>query len=83
MRVGDVGAPGRPACIAASWPWASTFHHRSIVDTLFEAAVVGDGPPIGGRGSVITEVEGSAYRTGEALFSLDERDPLGTGFLLR
>jgi proline racemase len=59
------------------------FHHRSIVDTLFEAAVVGDGPPIGGRGSVITEVEGSAYRTGEALFSLDERDPLGTGFLLR
>jgi proline racemase len=32
---------------------------------------------------VITEVEGSAYRTGEAMFSLDARDPLGTGFLLR
>jgi proline racemase len=59
------------------------FRHRSIVDSVFEATVVGDGPPIGGHPSVITEVEGSAYRTGEALFSLDERDPLGTGFLLR
>ena len=59
------------------------FRHRSIVDTVFEAAVVGDGPSVGGHPSVITEVEGSAFRTGEALFTLDERDPLGTGFLLR
>jgi hypothetical protein len=28
-------------------------------------------------------VEGSAYRTGEHEFVLDERDELGTGFLLR
>ena len=59
------------------------FRHWSIVDTVFDAWVVGDGPSLGGRPSVITEVEGSAYRTGEALFSLDPRDPLGTGFLLR
>jgi proline racemase len=59
------------------------FRHRSIVDTVFEATVVGDGPSVGGHPSVITEVEGSAFRTGEALFTLDERDPLGTGFLLR
>ncbi len=59
------------------------FRHRSIVDSVFEAWVVGDGPRIAGHPSVITEVEGSAYRTGEALFTLDPRDPLGTGFLLR
>ena len=59
------------------------FRHRSIVDSVFDAWVVADGPPIGGHPSVITEVEGSTYRTGEALFTLDPRDPLGTGFLLR
>jgi proline racemase len=57
--------------------------HRSIVDSVFEAQVVGDGPSIGGRASVITEVTGSAYRTGAHEFTLDTADPLGTGFLLR
>jgi proline racemase len=61
----------------------ATFRHRSIVDSVFEAWVVDEGPPIGGHPSVVTEVEGSAFRTGEAMFSLDPRDPLGTGFLLR
>ena len=59
------------------------FRHRSIVDSVFEARVVDQGPTIGGHRSVITEVEGSAYRTSESMFSLDPRDPLGTGFLLR
>jgi proline racemase len=59
------------------------FRHRSIVDSVFDAWVVAEGPPVGGHASVITEVEGSAYRTGESMFSLDPRDPLGTGFLLR
>ena len=59
------------------------FRHRSIVDSVFDAWVVAEGPSVGGHPSVITEVEGSAYRTGEALFSLDPRDPMGTGFLLR
>jgi proline racemase len=59
------------------------FRHRSIVDSVFDAAVVDEGPPVGGHPSVITEVEGSAYRTGESVFALDPRDPLGTGFLLR
>lgn len=57
--------------------------HRSIVDSVFDGRVVGDGPSIGGRPSVITEVAGSAYRTGTHVFELDQRDPLGTGFLLR
>jgi proline racemase len=59
------------------------FRHRSIVDSVFDAWVVDEGPSVGGHPSVITEVEGSAYRTGESVFSLDPRDPLGTGFLLR
>jgi proline racemase len=60
-----------------------TLHHRSIVDSAFDARVTGPGRPIGGHPTVITEVEGSAFRTGEHTFTLDERDPLGTGFLLR
>ena len=59
------------------------FRHRSLVDSVFEAWIVDEGPPVGGHASVVTEVEGSAYRTGESMFSLDPRDPLGTGFLLR
>ena len=57
--------------------------HRSIVDSVFEASAVGDGPLVGGRPSVVTEVEGSAYATGRHRFVLDPTDPLGTGFLLR
>jgi proline racemase len=59
------------------------FRHRSLVDSAFEAWVVDEGPAVGRHWAVITEVEGSAYRTGESMFSLDPRDPLGTGFLLR
>ena len=56
--------------------------HRSIVDTEFRARVVGDAE-VAGLPAVITEVEGSAYRTGEHVFTLDPDDPLGDGFLLR
>lgn len=57
--------------------------HRSIVDSVFEGRVVGDGPQIGANPSVTTEVTGSAFRTGSHEFVLDPSDPLGTGFLLR
>jgi len=42
-------------------------------------------PPeeLDGRTTWITEVTGSAYRTGEHRFVLDPCDPLGTGFTLR
>ena len=59
------------------------FRHRSIVDSVFDAWVVEEGPLVGDHASIVTEVEGSAYRTGESVFSLDPRDRLGTGFLLR
>jgi proline racemase len=56
--------------------------HRGIVNTEFRARVVGDAE-VGGIPAVITEVEGSAYRTGEHSFTLDANDPLKEGFLLR
>jgi proline racemase len=56
--------------------------HRSIVDSEFRARVVGEAL-VAGLPAVITEVEGSAYRTGEHVFTLDPDDPLGDGFLLR
>ncbi len=57
--------------------------HRSIVDSVFEGRVVQAGPAVGGHPTVITEVEGTAFRTGEHTFTLDDRDPLDRGFLLR
>jgi len=56
--------------------------HRSIVGTEFTARVVAE-TEVAGRPAVVTEVEGSAYRTGRHAFELDPDDRLGTGFLLR
>ena len=56
--------------------------HESIVGSEFEARVVEE-VAAEGRDAVITEVRGSAFRTGEHRFVLDPRDPLGTGFALR
>jgi proline racemase len=63
-------------------PRGETLVHESIVGTEFTARVAGDAD-VAGRPAVITEVEGSAHRTGEHEFVLEERDDLGTGFLLR
>jgi proline racemase len=52
--------------------------NESIIGTSFRASVVGRV-----AGGVVTEVEGTAYRTGEHRFVLDPRDELGTGFILR
>ncbi len=63
-------------------PRGQELRHLSIVDTEFRARVVGD-DEVAGIPAVLTEVEGSAYRTGEHVFTLDPHDPLGGGFLLR
>jgi proline racemase len=52
--------------------------HESVVGTRFSARVVGRTAE-----GVITEIEGTAFRTGEHRFVLDPRDELGTGFVLR
>ena len=56
--------------------------HLSIVGSEFSGRVV-DEAEVAGLPAVVTEVEGSAYRTGSASFELDPDDPLGEGFLLR
>jgi proline racemase len=63
-------------------PRGAELVHGSIVGTEFVARVV-DEVHVADRPAVITEVEGSAHRTGEHEFVLDDRDGLGTGFLLR
>jgi proline racemase len=63
-------------------PRGEELRHLSIVGSEFRARVVGDAD-VGGVPAVVTEVEGSAYRTGEHVFTLDDEDPLGEGFLLR
>jgi proline racemase len=55
-----------------------TWRNDSIVATTFHARAIGHAPD-----GLLTEVEGTAFRTGEHRFFLDTRDPLGTGFVLR
>jgi proline racemase len=63
-------------------PRGAELRHLSIVDTEFRARVV-DETTVAGIPGVVTEVEGTAYRTGKHVFTLDPDDPLGEGFLLR
>jgi proline racemase len=70
----------RTALLAAdgaldSW---ETWRNESIVGTAFKARAIGETPD-----GLLTEVEGTAFRTAEHRFVLDPRDPLGTGFVLR
>ena len=58
-------------------PWQPLLH-RSIAGTEFWGRVVEETPA-----GVVTEISGSAHRTGEHRFVLEPDDPLGTGFLLR
>jgi proline racemase len=63
-------------------PRGRRLRHLSVVGSEFEGRVVGDAE-VAGKPAVVTEVEGSAYRTGRAIFELDPHDPLGEGFVLR
>ena len=78
------GTSARLALLDASGrlPRGEELRHLSIVDSEFRARVVGDAE-VAGIPGVLTEVEGSAYRTGEHVFELDPDDPVGEGFLLR
>lgn len=59
-----------------------TLVHHSIVGSVFRAWIV-DSKMVAGREMVVTEVEGSAHRTGRHEFILEEGDELGVGFQLR
>ncbi len=56
--------------------------HLGIVGSSFGGRIVATAA-VAGRLAVVTEVEGSAHRTGCHAFTLDPDDPVGTGFLLR
>jgi proline racemase len=62
-----------------------TLVHDSIVGSRFLARALATaeeaGP--GGPAAVVVEVAGTAYRTGESTFTVDPRDPLVPGFVLR
>jgi proline racemase len=78
------GTSARLALLDAAWelPRGAELRHLSIVGSSFTGRVV-DEVDLAGRPAVVTEVTGSAYRTGEGNFVLDPDDPLGEGFLLR
>jgi proline racemase len=78
------GTSARLALLAAEGRIAAggVLRHGSIVGTEFLGRVI-EVVEADGREALVTEVEGSAFRTGEHRFSLDPGDPLATGFLLR
>jgi proline racemase len=56
--------------------------HESVIGTAFQAWIVAE-TEVAGIPAVVTDVQGSAYRTAEHEFTLEPDDPLGEGFLLR
>jgi proline racemase len=67
---------------AGRLPRGEELRHVSIVGSEFTGRVIGDAD-VAGIAAVLTEIEGSAFRTGTHVFELDPSDPLGEGFLLR
>lgn len=59
-----------------------TLVHDSIVGSSFTARVVGH-TSVEGRPAIVPEVTGMAYRTGSSAFTVDPRDSLVPGFVLR
>ncbi len=78
------GTSARLALLDASGelPRGEELIHRGIINTEFVARVAGSVEE-GGLSAVVTDVEGSAHRTGTHVFELVRGDELGTGFLLR
>lgn len=78
------GTSARAALLAADGRLGpgAVLQHESILGTAFRARVV-ETVRSEGREAVVTEIEGTAHRTGEHRFVLDPHDPLGAGFVLR
>jgi proline racemase len=55
------------------------FVHESIIGTRFNGRVVGR-TAVGDYPAIVTDIEGSAWITGEHAFVIDDRDPLKGGF---
>ncbi|WP_369184463.1 proline racemase family protein [Streptomyces sp. Y1] len=76
------GTSARLAVLAAEGRLApgERLRHESIIGTVFDGRVLAGGDPLGA--GVVTEVTGTAYRTGEHGFVLEAGDELAAGFLL-
>ncbi len=66
----------------AELPRGESLVHVSVIGSEFTGEVIGDAE-VAGLHAVVTKVRGSAYKTGESVFTLDPDDPLGFGFQLR
>jgi proline racemase len=78
------GTCARIAVLAADGrlPDGTVLRHDSIVGSTFMGTVL-ESVVDDGRPAVVPQVTGMAYRTGEHVFSIDPRDPLVPGFVLR
>jgi proline racemase/trans-L-3-hydroxyproline dehydratase len=78
------GTCARLAILAADGrlPAGAVLRHESIIGSTFTGTVL-ETVDAGGRPAVIPQVTGTAYRTGEHVFSIDPYDPLVPGFVLR
>jgi proline racemase/trans-L-3-hydroxyproline dehydratase len=78
------GVSARLALLDASGalPRGTDLVTTGIAGLTFTGRVLGD-TEVAGVPAVVTEVAGTAHRTGSHTFELDPHDPLGTGFLLR
>ncbi|MFE7528168.1 proline racemase family protein [Kitasatospora sp. NPDC057542] len=76
------GTSARLAVLAAEGRLAAgePLRHESIIGTVFTGRLLAGGDALGE--GVVTEVTGTAHRTGEHGFVLEPGDELGTGFLL-
>jgi proline racemase/trans-L-3-hydroxyproline dehydratase len=63
-------------------PAGTVLRHDSIVGSTFTGTVL-ETVTVNGRPAVIPQVTGTAYRTGEHVFTVDPHDPLVPGFVLR
>ena len=63
-------------------PAGAALRHDSIVGSTFTGTVL-DKVEVDGREAVLPQVTGTAYRTGEHVFTIDPHDPLVPGFVLR
>ncbi len=78
---------GTSALLAARYALGAS----EVGDTIVNASITGESfigrvegtTTLAEHSAVITSVQGSGYVSGHARFVLDERDPLGGGFLLR
>lgn len=78
------GTAARVALLAAAGELADTdvLVHESIVGSVFRARTVAK-VQAEGRDAYVPEVTGMAYRVGSGEFTVDPRDPLTPGFVLR